>query len=746
LSWPRAAREAALALIVALGALLLLDFSGSSALRTLETASLDLRFRLRGVVPPGQEIAVVLVDDRSLAALGRWPLSRSLFAKAVGLLDQAGAKAIVFDMLFAEPDQPIPPAIRDAARDAAEGLPPGYDAKLQGALAQLAGIDPDGDFANAIKASGRVLLPIAFDFAGAAERAPPILASSDYQDLDTSEVEPVFPLQPQSAVLPLAPFAAASVGLGHVSIPYDVDGAPRYEYVALPYDGDFMPAMTVRAAAAFLGVPWSKVGLALGDGVRIGKLRVPTDPAMQLVVNYRGPRGTFPIYSFADLIAGKVPGSALAGRLVLIGASFIGNADTNPAPFDNIPMPGTERMANVIDSILHQDFIGDAPAPWPNIVIALVAVLAAATGLATALLPTRTAALSGLAPIAAWGAGAQLAFDKGLWLPVINPVIALAAATLTVLLYRYGFVDFQRRRIQAAFRHYLAPELVTALAAHPERLQLGGETRAITVMFCDIRGFTAISETFKSNPQGLSRLINRGFLSPMTGLIMARRGTIDKYIGDAIMAFWNAPLDDAAHADHACESALAMLDGLGRVNEELAAEAQREGRPFHPLHIGVGLNTGDCVVGNMGSDERFAYTAMGDAVNLASRLEGQTKIYHLPIIVGEATRAAAPAWAALELDLIAVVGKAEPVRIFTLVGDAGRAADAEFRAHAEDHAEMIARYRAQDWAGARDALLSCRAHDPAMAAFYDVYAERIARFALNPPGEGWTGVFVAESK
>ena len=265
--------------------------------------------------------------------------------------------------------------------------------------------------------------------------------------------------------------------------------------------------------------------------------------------------------------------------------------------------------------------------------------------------------LGGALPLFGWAGGTQLAFVNGLWLPAVMPLTALAAAAAGVLLFRYGFVDRQRRRVQAAFRQYLAPALVEELAARPERLQLGGETRTLTIMFADLRGFTAISEAYKRNPEGLGRLINRGFLSPMTREILVRRGTIDKYIGDCIMAFWNAPLDDPGHADHACESALAMLAELDRVNRELAAEAEAEGRAFPPLAIGIGINTGECVVGNMGSDERFSYTAIGDAVNLAARLEGQSKIYGVPIILGEATRAAAPSWAALELDLVLVKGK-----------------------------------------------------------------------------------------
>jgi adenylate cyclase len=428
---------------------------------------------------------------------------------------------------------------------------------------------------------------------------------------------------------------------------------------------------------------------------------------------------------------------------VLIGASFTGISDAYAGPFDNTPIPGTERLANIIDTILARDFIRDSPPPWPWIVIGAVGLLAIGTGIATARLPTRYAALAGILPLFGWAGGVQLAFVNGLWLPAVAPMAALSASAGGVLLFRYGFVDRQRRRVQTAFRQYLAPSLVEELAEHPERLRLGGETRPLTIMFADIRGFTSISEAYKSNPQELSRLINRGFLTPMTGQILARRGTIDKYIGDCIMAFWNAPLDDPLHADHACESALAMLGELDRVNRELAAEAAAEGRAFHPIAIGIGLNTGECVVGNMGSDARFAYTAMGDAVNLAARLESQGKTYGVPIVLGEATRGAAPSWAVLELDRIVVKGKAEAVRVFALLGDADYARTAAFRELEEHHTTMLARYRARDWAGVREALERCRGRDARLDDLYALYEERCGYFAIDPPAPDWDGVFTA---
>jgi adenylate cyclase len=739
-------REGALAVVVALGVQLSLTVADPTLIRGLETASLDLRFRLRGSMPEAAHTAVILVDDRSLAALGRPPLTRRLYAKAVQLLDQAGVKIIAFDLLFAEPEQPLSNEARAAIRDAA-ALPQIADTAERRLLAHLADDDPDADLAAALKKSGKALLPLAFAFQGKEGEEPDVLASQTYQKLDPSINEPVFPLQPKAAVLPVSPLAEAAAGLGHVNIAFDRDGAPRYDYVALPFSGDFVASLPVRAAAAYLGLQWPDVGLQLGDGIRLGDQFVPTDPAMRLVVDYRGPRGAIPTFSFVDLIEGKVPAERLKGRIVFIGASFIGSSDAYEGPFGSTQIPGTERLATIAEMLLSHHFIRENPPPWPEIGIGVVAVLALATGLAGALLPTRLVALGGLAPIAVCLGGAQFAFLQGLWLPLVAPVAALMAASASVMLFRYGFVDQQRRRIQIAFRHYLTPDQVDVLAAHPERLQLGGETRMISVMFSDIRGFTSISEQFKSNPQGLSRLINQGFLSPMTRLIMGRRGTIDKYMGDCIMAFWNAPLDDAQHADHACESALAMLTELDQINRRLEVEAAADNRVFHPIHIGVGINTGECVVGNMGSDERFAYTAMGDAVNLASRLEGQSKTYGLPLVIGEATRDAAPGWAALELDLIAVKGKAEAVRIFTVLGDATVAASPEFIMLNERHAAMLTCYRSQNWQGGRAALAQCRAcGETRLTELYDLYAERFDYFAANPPAADWDGVFVALSK
>ncbi|HEV8678893.1 MAG TPA: CHASE2 domain-containing protein, partial [Stellaceae bacterium] len=310
-AWPclvrkRGVREAALALVIAMAVLLPFTVYAPVALRDLETGSLDLRFRLRGALPEAGRTVVLLVDEDSIKRLGRWPLSRRLYAKAVEILDRAGARVIAFDLLFAEPEEAVPSAVRGIARDAATRLDDPEDAKLRANLARIAEDEPDRDFAASLRrASGKTLLALAFSsFKGEAEDAPQ-LAEQVYQQLEPSRNEPFFPLQPTRALLPV-PALTGAAGLGHVNIAFDRDGAPRYDDLALPFSGDFVPSLPVRAAAAYRGLPWSGVGLALGDGVRLGDVLVPTDPGMRLLINYRGPRGTIPTRSFADLVEGKL--------------------------------------------------------------------------------------------------------------------------------------------------------------------------------------------------------------------------------------------------------------------------------------------------------------------------------------------------------------------------------------------------------------------------------------------------------
>ena len=358
------------------------------------------------------------------------------------------------------------------------------------------------------------------------------------------------------------------------------------------------------------------------------------------------------------------------------------------------------------------------------------------------LIPPLLVSLTGAIAIALVLVGSWYGYDRFHFLtdPVL-PSLTVLMVYLSSSGLRFLASERERRWVRSAFSQYLSPVLVEQLAAAPERLTLGGEMRELTLMFCDIRGFTTISE--RLDPHGLTHVIN-GFLTPMTGIVLEHRGTIDKYIGDCLMAFWNAPLDDSEHARHAAQAALAMTEALPEVNRKLAADAAARGQEAPPIMVGIGLNSGQVCVGNMGSEQRFDYSVLGDAVNLASRLEAQSKTYGVTIVIAEDTQKEAPELAALELDLIRVKGKMRPVRIFTLLGDAALGASPAFKLWETAHDRLLAFYRERRWAEALAALSEARERaEGRLAAFYALYAERIARFEAEPPPREWDGVYVA---
>jgi adenylate cyclase len=328
------------------------------------------------------------------------------------------------------------------------------------------------------------------------------------------------------------------------------------------------------------------------------------------------------------------------------------------------------------------------------------------------------------------------------------PLLSTSLIYLTLVFSSFVREQAQRRQIRSAFGQYLSPALVEQLALSPEKLVLGGEEREMTIMFSDVRGFTTISESFKHDPQGLLKLMNR-FLTPLTNAILARKGTIDKYMGDAIMAFWNAPLDDPQHQLNACEAAVDMLERIDVLNKQRELEAQDGGRAYFPLNVGVGLNTGTCVVGNMGSDLRFDYSVFGDSVNLASRLEGQSKEYGFPIIVGSNTALAVKdKFAILELDFIMVKGKKEPEVIYAIAGREDTAQSGRFQRLRNLTIEMLACYRSRDWVGALEAIERGRKTDDARSLdlLYNLYEARIRNYQENPPPQDWNGAFALLTK
>jgi adenylate cyclase len=411
-------------------------------------------------------------------------------------------------------------------------------------------------------------------------------------------------------------------------------------------------------------------------------------------------------------------------------------------------MPGVEVHAEILESVLTKSLLLQ-----PNYAIGAELMLAVLLGVAiiaaAPMLSATVVVLLGAALIAGLvGLSLYLFVEHNLLIDFTYPLISSWLIYLVLTFVNLFREQKQRRQIRSAFGFYLSPHMVEQLARSPEKLVLGGEERRMTILFSDVRGFTTISEHYKDDPQGLTRLMNR-FLTPLTNAIIERKGTIDKYIGDAIMAFWNAPVDDDDQEANACDAALEMQARAASLNVELKREAEANGGEYMPLRIGIGLNTGPCVVGNMGSDFRFNYSVLGDTVNFASRLEARTKDYRLPLVVGSRTaEGAKQKFATMEIDLIQVKGKTQPEAVFAVLGRAEVEQDPRCGELRELNAQMLARFRKQEWDAALDLIDRCRkiASGFGAAGLYDMYMERIEIYRADPPGPDWDGVYEAETK
>jgi adenylate cyclase len=473
---------------------------------------------------------------------------------------------------------------------------------------------------------------------------------------------------------------------------------------------------------------------------------IPTDRNGQLWVHFA--RHDPSIYvSAVDVLEGRVAPEQVARKLVLIGTSAVGLNDIKTTPV-SAAMPGVEIHAQVVEAALTKTLLSQPPfGPLLEFGAALllgILVIAFAPSFG----PITLVAVGALFGSALIGTCWFFYTRDRLLIDFTYPLLSTTLIYLTLIFTSFVREQAQRRQIRSAFGQYLSPALVEQLAQSPEKLVLGGEEREMTIMFSDVRGFTTISESYKHDPQGLTTLMNR-FLTPLTNAILARKGTIDKYMGDAIMAFWNAPLDDREHQLNACEAALDMLERIDVLNKAREIEARDGGHVYIPINVGVGLNTGTCVVGNMGSDLRFDYSVLGDSVNLASRLEGQSKEYGFPIIVGSRTALAVKdRFAILELDFIMVKGKKEPEVIYAIAGREDTAHSGRFQQLRNLTIEMLACYRGRDWDGALAAIGRGRKSDGAhtLELLYNLYETRILGYQKNPPPEDWNGAFALLTK
>jgi adenylate cyclase len=710
-------------------------------------------------------VKIIDVDDASLAEIGQWPWPRNRLAEMLVRVFEAGGSVVAFDSVFAEPDRTSPkevlPVWLGQPSLKLEELPPEWRQFSEGIMQSLP--DHDAAFADVIGqtniVAGFALTP---ELGG---REPAVKAGFSFAGDDPLP----FVLNFRGAVPNLAEIEQAAAGVGSFNMAPEADNIVRRIPLLMRLDDQLYPSLALEALRLAQGakgyiVKSSGANMEESYGeksglnhIKVGHLVLPVDANGRFWVHFARTRcadataqrsswcaPSERMVSARTLFAPDFDPKTVEGMVLFLGTSAAGLKDLRATPLDPAAA-GVTLHAEIAEQALLGDFLSRPD--WANGAEILFMIL---LGGVLIVLTPKFGALAGAATaIGAVAAALSLSWllykEQNLLIDPVYPSLAIVFVYLAGSLLSFLRTEAEKRSVRGAFGQYLSPALVEQLAREPDRLKLGGEMRNMTFLFSDVRGFTSISERFKTNPQGLTRLINR-FLTPMTDMILSRQGTIDKYMGDCIMAFWNAPFDVPGHAEHACESALAMQVELTKLNAEFAAEAEAAGESPMKLAIGVGINTGDCVVGNMGSKQRFDYTVLGDAVNLASRLEGQSKNYGVIIVIGETTQAAAPRFAALELDLIAVKGKKEAARIFTLLGDETTRDSEEFQRLRDRHRQMIEAYRRQDWAAAERMAAECRGIRPQLEGLYDLYEERCQYYRETPPGPDWDGVFVATSK
>ncbi len=669
----------------------------SKLARPWEWKSWDLRLNL--LAQPSRasrDIVILLVDQQSLDAYETqqglsWPWPRQLYSAVLDYLRAGGARAVFFDFLFSESSR--------------------------------SGVEDDEAFARAMERSGNVFLPLSLSQSEDSLAEVPGDRLERFSIPAPGGLNALFPAA-RSATLPVDVLLQAAGGAGNVLFPADGDGIFRRLPMAVFYQGSLIPS-----APLVLAEP-SRSGDIL-DGI-------PLDGEGRAIIRYHGGAGTYTSYSIAAIInswaqmeegqAPQVPPAEFAGKTVLVGGSAPGILDLRPTPLDAV-YPGVEIQATVLDNILAGDFIRAQPRVSVIGFLVLFSLLTAAG--ASALRKVGHQVLFFVLCAGLPVAGAGIGFHGGRWIELVAPEIAVVSAFVAAALLNYGVEGKQRRFIKGVFRHYLSPDVIERIIENPKLLSLGGEKREITSFFSDLAGFTSISE--RLSPEELVSLLN-AFLSEMTDIILANGGTLDKYEGDAIIAFWNAPLDQQDHALRACRAAVECQERLAELGPRWAGKAGR------PLTMRVGLNSGPAVVGNMGSARRFDYTAMGDTVNLASRLEGACKLYGVQVLAGEETYAkVSDEMAARLVDRVRVVGKKLPVSIYEIVGrrEALGSAVTEKIAVFERARQAFLR---REWDAAAT-LFSSLEGDGAAA----VYIERCRLFRESPPGD-WDGVFDLKQK
>jgi len=736
------------ALLIGLGLLLVLIFIGSAArfyhlnlVGQLSAILYDYRLQLTMPRTVDDRIVILDIDEKSLKEEGRWPWSRDRLALLMDkLFDQYGVAVVGFDVVFAEKDESSGlRVLQKIGRDQLKG-----DAQFQTALAQIRPqLEYDKLFADKIK-NRKVVLGY-------------YLTSQDDANITGALPEPVFPAgtfrgrsidfttwNGYGANLPELQQAAASAG--HFNPLVDFDGEVRRVPMLVEYGGAYYESLSLAMVRVLLGQPKLLPGFVEGEtsgygGLEwleldtvSGLLKIPVDADVATFVPYRGYQGSFKYISIADVLHDRTEISQLKNKIVLVGTTAPGLLDLRATPVAEV-YPGVEIHASMIAGILDQN-LKERPAYMIGAeVIWLLLIGVALSFLLPQMSPVKAILLSAFMFAITLGLSLFAWHYENLLFTVANSLVMIALLFALNMSYGYFVESRTKRQITNLFGQYVPSELVEEMAEHPESVSMEGESREMSILFSDVRGFTSISEGL--DPKELTLLMNE-FLTPLSRVVYKHRGTIDKYMGDCIMAFWGAPLPDVNHARNA------ILAGIEMQATLKALQPHFRERGWPEIRVGVGINSGRVSVGNMGSEVRVAYTVMGDAVNLASRLEGITKQYGVGIIVGENTRNAVTDLVYRELDHVRVKGKDKPVAIYEPVGlltEVSKAVQDEVKLFHE----VRRLYRKQDWDQAELQLMNLQRMSPDTA-LYEIYVERVTYFRKTPPAADWDGVFVFQTK
>ena len=577
----------------------------------LEDRTLDLRFWIRGTKDPGQDTVIVAIDEKSLSEVGRWPWSRLVQARLVERIKEEGARLIGLDLFYSESESAESDARLAQALEKARPLVMGLPLLVSEEEISHSQFETDTEESEQ---EGRY---------------PDFLDRSVFMRIKQVSVEKTFGIkEAYDSLPPVEPIGSATEFLGHVYSLPEPDGTLRRDILVLRYQYEYFPSFPLQLARLALGLRLEEMVLRIGEGVHLGERFIPPDEYGRLLINYYGKEQTFTHYSATDVLSGRIPPDALRDKVVLVGTSAIGTYDQKVVPFSN-NYPGVEKNATVLANILQESYVHHT---WIHKVIDVLTILIIGLGLGVALTRLKgvwgTALAGGLlVALLLW---LQWMFVwQGWWLNAVMPMSTLLFVYTAMTLERYLIEERKAREIRAMFTNYVNPKIVEELVSDPEKARLGGQRKELTILFSDVRGFTTFSE--QHQPEQVVESLNE-YLKAMTEVVFQWDGTLDKFVGDCIMVFWGAPVDQANHAELGVRCAIQMAAELKRLQERCRAE----GKPF--LDAGIGINTGEVLVGNMGAEgKKMDYTVIGDSVNLAARVEGLTRKYDARILITEYT-------------------------------------------------------------------------------------------------------------